>query len=193
MSNINKTTVLVLNRNWQAIDVKSPADALSMMYTDNATGLDVLGKDHMIPYRWKDWVNLPFDSDCDYIKTINGGIKIPKIIVLCNFDKVPIKRPKFSSTGIWNRDDGICQYTGRRLSKNEGNVDHVIPKSRGGRSNWDNCVLSHKDINAKKADRTPEEAGLKLLKKPTTPKHLPISFYIKNKHNIPEWDMFLKV
>ena len=193
MSNINKTTVLVLNRNWQAIDVKSPADALSMMYTDNATGLDVLGKDHMIPYRWKDWVNLPFDSDCDYIKTINGGIKIPKIIVLCNFDKVPIKRPKFSSTGIWNRDNGICQYTGRKLSKNEGNVDHVIPKSRGGRSNWDNCVLSHKDINAKKADRTPEEAGLKLLKKPTTPKHLPISFYIKNKHNIPEWDMFLKV
>ena len=193
MSNINKTTVLVLNRNWQAIDVKSPADALSMMYTDNATGLDVLGKDHMIPYRWKDWVNLPFDSECDYIKTINGGIKIPKIIVLCKFDKVPIKRPKFSSTGIWNRDDGICQYTGRRLSKNEGNVDHVIPKSRGGRSNWDNCVLSHKDINAKKADRTPEEAGLKLLKKPTTPKHLPISFYIKNKHNIPEWDMFLKV
>jgi len=193
MSNIDKTTVLVLNRNWQAIDVKSPADALSMMYTDNATGLDVLGKDHMIPYRWKDWVNLPFDSDCDYIKTINGGIKIPKIIVLCNFDKVPIKRPKFSSTGIWNRDDGICQYTGRRLSKNEGNVDHVIPKSRGGRSNWDNCVLSHKDINAKKADRTPEEAGLKLLKKPTTPKHLPISFYIKNKHNIPEWDIFLKI
>jgi 5-methylcytosine-specific restriction endonuclease McrA len=193
MSNINKTTVLVLNRNWQAIDVKSPADALSMMYTDNATGLDILGKDHMIPYRWKDWVNLPFDSDCDYIKTINGGIKIPKIIVLCNFDKVPIKRPKFSSTGIWNRDNGICQYTGRKLSKNEGNVDHVIPKSRGGRSNWDNCVLSHKDINAKKANRTPEEAGLKLLKKPTTPKHLPISFYIKNKHNIPEWDMFLKV
>ena len=193
MSNINKTTVLVLNRNWQAIDVKSPADALSMMYTDNATGLDILGKDHMIPYRWKDWVNLPFDSDCDYIKTINGGIKIPKIIVLCNFDKVPIKRPKFSSTGIWNRDNGVCQYTGRKLSKNEGNVDHVIPKSRGGRSNWDNCVLSHKDINAKKADRTPEEAGLKLLKKPTTPKHLPISFYIKNKHNIPEWDMFLKV
>lgn len=193
MSNINKTTVLVLNRNWQAIDVKSPADALSMMYTDNATGLDILGKDHMIPYRWKDWVKLPFDSECDYIKTINGGIKIPKIIVLCKFDKVPIKRPKFSLTGIWDRDNGVCQYTGRKLSKNEGNVDHIIPKSRGGRSNWDNCVLSHKDINARKADRTPEEAGLKLLKKPTIPKQLPTTFYIKNKHNIPEWDMFLKI
>lgn len=193
MSNINKTTVLVLNRNWQAIDVKSPADALSMMYTDNATGLDILGKDHMIPYRWKDWVKLPFDSDCDYIKTINGGIKIPKIIVLCKFDKVPIKRPKFSLTGVWDRDNGVCQYTGRKLSKNEGNVDHIIPKSRGGRSNWDNCVLSHKDINARKADRTPEEAGLKLLKKPTVPKQLPTTFYIKNKHNIPEWDIFLKI
>ena len=193
MSNINKTTVLVLNRNWQAIDVKSPADALSMMYTDNATGLDILGKDHMIPYRWKDWVKLPFDSECDYIKTISGGIKIPKIIVLCKFDKVPIKRPKFSLTGVWDRDNGVCQYTGRKLSKNEGNVDHIIPKSRGGRSNWDNCVLSHKDINARKADRTPEEAGLKLLKKPTVPKQLPTTFYIKNKHNIPEWDMFLKI
>lgn len=193
MSNINKTTVLVLNRNWQAIDVKSPADALSMMYTDNATGLDILGKDHMIPYRWKDWVKLPFDSECDYIKTINGGVKIPKIIVLCKFDKVPIKRPKFSLTGVWDRDNGVCQYTGRKLSKNEGNVDHIIPKSRGGRSNWDNCVLSHKDINARKANRTPEEAGLKLLKKPTIPKQLPTTFYIKNKHNIPEWDIFLKV
>jgi 5-methylcytosine-specific restriction endonuclease McrA len=193
MSNINKTTVLVLNRNWQAIDVKSPADALSVMYTDTATGLDILGKDHMIPYRWEDWIKLPFDSKCDYIKTINGSIKIPKIIVLCHFDRVPLKRPKFSSTGIWNRDNSICQYTGKRLSKNEGNVDHIIPKSRGGRSNWDNCVLSHKEINAKKANKTPEEAGLKLLKKPTIPKHLPTTFYIKNKHNIPEWNIFLKI
>jgi len=191
MSHLNRTTVLVLNRNWQAIHVKSPAEALSMMYTDTATGLDILGEDHMIPYRWKDWINLPNDPDSDYVSTVNGDIKIPKIIVLCKFNKVPMKRPKFSLTGVWNRDNGVCQYTGKKLSKNEGNVDHIIPRSRGGKTDWTNCVLAHKEVNAQKANRTPEEAGLKLIKEPFVPRHMPTTFYIKNKHNIKEWDLFL--
>ena len=191
MSNLNRTTVLVLNRNWQAIHVKSPADALSMMYTDNATGLDILGEDQMVPYKWKDWVKLPHDPDSEYVKTINGDIKIPKVIVLCKFNKVPMKRPKFSLSGVWTRDGGICQYTGKKLSKNEGNVDHVMPRSRGGKTDWSNCVLAHKEVNAQKANRTPEEAGLKLIKPPSIPRHMPTTFYIKNKHNIKEWELFL--
>jgi hypothetical protein len=191
MSHLTRTTVLVLNRNWQAIHVKSPAEALSMMYTDSATGLDILGEDQMVPYKWKDWINLPNDPESDYVSTINGNIKIPKVIVLCKFNKVPMKRPKFSLSGIWTRDGGICQYTGKKLSKNEGNVDHVMPRSRGGKTDWSNCVLAHKEVNAQKANRTPEEAGLKLIKPPTIPRHMPTSFYIKNKHNIKEWNMFL--
>jgi len=181
----------VLNRNWQAIHVKSPAEALSMMYTDNATGLDILGEDNMVPYRWKDWINLTKDETSDYVSTVRGEIKIPKVIVLCKFDRVPLKRPKFSLGAVWNRDEGICQYTGKKLSKNEGNVDHIMPRSRGGKTTWDNCVLTHKEVNAKKADRTPEEAGLKLIKKPLAPKYMPSSHYIKNKHNIKEWELFL--
>jgi 5-methylcytosine-specific restriction endonuclease McrA len=191
MSHLNRTTVLVLNRNWQAIHVKSPAEALSMMYTDSATGLDILGEDQMIPYRWKDWIKLPNDIQSEYVKTINGDIKIPKVIVLCKFNKVPMKRPKFSLGGVWNRDGGVCQYTGKKLSKNEGNVDHIMPRSRGGKTDWSNCVLSHKEINAQKANRTPEEAGLKLIKPPSIPRHMPTTFYIKNKHNIKEWELFL--
>jgi len=191
MSHLTRTTVLVLNRNWQAIHVKSPSEALSMMYTDNATGLDIIGEDNMVPYRWKDWVTLPKDESSDYISTIRGDIKIPKVIVLCHFDRVPLKRPKFSLSAVWNRDGGICQYTGKKLSKNEGNVDHVLPRSRGGKTTWDNCVLTHKEVNAKKADRTPEEAGLKLIKKPLAPKYMPSSYYIKNKHKIKEWELFL--
>ena len=84
MSHLNRTTVLVLNRNWQAIHVKSPSEALSMMYTDSATGLDIIGEDNMVPYRWKDWINLPKDETSDYISTIRGEIKIPKVIVLCH-------------------------------------------------------------------------------------------------------------
>ena len=189
---LDKKTVLVLNKNWQAINVKSPAEALSMMYSGNATALNVLGKDQMIPCKWEEWLNLPEDVESEYVSTINFKVKIPKIIVLCSYNKIPVKRPRFSASAIWKRDAGICQYSGKRLTKNDGNIDHVIPRSRGGKSDWTNCVLCHKTINSKKANMTPEEAGIKLIKKPDIPKNLPVTFFIKNKHNVKEWDIFLK-
>lgn len=189
---LSRDTVLVLNRNWQAIHTKTPMEAISMMYCDVATGLNILADDCMVPTKWKDWVSLEINEEDDCIKTVRGNIKIPRIIVLCQYDKVPKKRPRFSTKNIWVRDNGICQYTGKKLTPNEGNIDHCIPKSRGGKTDWHNCVLAHKKVNAKKADLTPEEAGLKLLKKPEAPKELPVTFYIKNKHRIKEWDIFLK-
>lgn len=191
VSSLKKETVLVLNRNWQAIHVKNPAEALSMMYSDAATALDIRGEDDMIPLKWAEWTQLPIGENDHHISTIRGKIKIPKVIVLCKYNQVPRKRPKFSTRAIWERDNGTCQYTGKKLSNNEANIDHVIPKSRGGRTDWLNCVLTHKDVNAKKADRTPEEAGLKLIRTPSAPKDLPSTFYIKNKHNIKEWNIFL--
>lgn len=194
MDHLRKETVLILNRNWQAIHVKSPLEAMTMMYSDSATALDIRGEDHMVPLKWKDWIQLPIENENDdFIQTIRGNIKIPKVLVLCNYDKVPRKRPKFSHKAIWDRDEGKCQYTGRKLTPQEANIDHVIPRSRGGKTSWGNCVLTHKEINSQKADRTPEEAGLKLIKKPQDPKELPSTFYIRNKHNVREWDMFLNL
>ena len=191
MSSLNKDIVLVLNKHWQAINISTPADALSMMYANTATGLDIRGKYDMVPLTWKEWVNLSCSEDDHFVKTIQGNVKIPKIIILCRYDKVPKKRPKITRRGIWIRDQGICQYTGKKINPNEGNIDHVIPKSRGGATDWTNCVLAHKKVNAKKADKTPEEAGLKLIRQPFVPKELPISFYLTNKYNISEWDLFL--
>ena len=192
MGFLYKDIVLVLNKNWQAINVNTPADALASMYTGSAIGLDVKGVDNMIPLKWNEWINLPVNDNDLFVKTINGKIKIPKIIILCNYNKVPKKRPKFTMNGVWSRDNGICQYTGKKLKPNEGNIDHIIPKSRGGKSDWNNCVLSHREVNAFKADKTPEEIGLKLNKTPKNPVSMPISYYIKNTHQIKEWDIFLK-
>lgn len=194
MDHLRKETVLILNRNWQAIHVKSPLEAMTMMYSDTATALDIRGEDHMTPLKWQDWIKLPVeDGKDDFIQTVRGNIKIPKVLVLCNYNKVPRKRPKFSPKAVWDRDEGICQYTGKKLTPQEANIDHVIPRSRGGKTDWSNCVLTHKEVNARKADRTPEEAGLKLIKKPQDPKELPSTFYIRNKHNVREWDMFLNL
>ena len=156
---LSRDTVLVLNRNWQAINTKTPMDAITMMYCDVATGLNIIGEDYMIPLKWNDWILQNIEDSDDYIKTIRGNIKIPKIIVLCQYDKVPKKRPKFSTKNIWVRDGGICQYTGKKLTPNEGNIDHCLPKSRGGKTDWYNCVLAHKKINAKKANRHQRKLG----------------------------------
>ena len=188
---LKRHTVLVLNRCWQAIGIKTPTEAISMMYDGSVTAIDI-NNNQMTPLKWEEWVALPYEEEYLHIHTTSLSIRIPKVIVLCNFDKVPMKRPKFTMKNLWIRDDGICQYSGKKLTSNTGNIDHIIPKSRGGKSTWSNCVLAHKEINAKKADRTPEESGLKLLKVPKEPRNIPISLYIKNKYEIKEWDIFLK-
>ena len=188
---LQKEIVLVLNKNWQAINVKTPLDALSMMFSNAATALRIEGEDNMSPTKWDDWIKLPIKEGDDFVSTVKGNILIPKVIVLARFSDVPRKRPKFTVKNLWDRDEGRCQYTGKKLTPKEGNIDHVIPKSRGGKTNWSNCVLSHKDINAKKGDRTPQEAGLKLIRPIKVPKSMPTTCYIRNYYNISEWKPFL--
>jgi 5-methylcytosine-specific restriction endonuclease McrA len=188
---LERNSVLVLNKSWQAINVKNPLDALSMMFCDAATGLNIEGEDNMTPLRWNDWVKLPHDPHSEYVKTVRGEVKIPKVIVLCKFNQVPRRRLRLTSKNIWERDGGICQYSGKKLTPNEGNIDHNLPKCRGGKTTWSNCVLSHKDINSQKGDKTPVEAGLKLIKQPKEPIAMPTTVYIRNRYNFNEWKPFL--
>jgi 5-methylcytosine-specific restriction endonuclease McrA len=86
---------------------------------------------------------------------------------------------------------GVCQYTGRKLERKEGNIDHVVPRSRGGETSWDNCVLAHRETNSRKGDRLPQEAGLRLRKRPCAPRALPASAFIRNHHDVSDWQHFL--
>lgn len=189
---LHKTTVLVLNRNWQAIDIKTPADAFCMMAAGTATALDIAQGDSMSPTKWPEWLLLPVRDTDNAVLTVHGPVRIPTVLVLARYDKVPKRRPKLSSRGIWDRDGGVCQYTGRKLTRDEGNIDHIMPRSRGGKTSWDNCVLADKRINSRKADRTPEEVGLKLQRKPGTPREMPSTYFIRNVHGVPDWEMFLE-
>jgi 5-methylcytosine-specific restriction endonuclease McrA len=191
MGRLQKNTVLVLNKNWQAINVKTPQDAFCMLATGAATGLDIDGAGNMTPITWEKWVELDVRASDNFIKTVKGNIRIPTVIILCRYNQVPKKRPKFSNKAIWERDNGICQYTGKKLKPGEGNIDHIVPRYKGGQTSWTNCVLSCSKVNAKKGNRTPEEVGLKLIREPFTPKELPTTLYIKNHYSIPEWDYFL--
>ena len=125
------------------------------------------------------------------VNTPRGPVRVPTVIVAANYAKVPLRRPRFGARGIWERDGGVCQYTGRKLAPKEGNIDHVVPRSRGGKTSWDNCVLAHREVNSRKANRLPHEAGLRLRKQPVAPRVVPASVLIRNHHGVRDWEHFL--
>src|SRR5687767_6880536 len=189
---LNKNIVLVLNRNWQAINTRTPADAFCQMATNVATALEIEGDNHIRPVHWDEWITLPIREHDNAVHTVRGAIRVPTIIVALNFAKVPKKRPKLNAKSIRERDANRCQYTGRVLRPDEGSLDHVVPRSRGGQDAWENLVWSCKEVNARKGNRLPHEAGLKLLNIPRAPKELPVSSLIRNPNDIRDWEMFLK-
>jgi 5-methylcytosine-specific restriction endonuclease McrA len=209
MNNIlNKPTVLVLNRNWQAIHVRTPAEAFCMLAANVATALDIAFEEGgasdplrvpcsefrasaVRPVPWDEWITLPVRPQDNAVHTVRGAIRVPTVIVAVNFAQVPKKRPKLSARTVRERDRNQCQYTGRVLRADEGSLDHVVPRSRGGRDTWENLVWACRAVNQQKADRLPHEAGLRLLKPPRAPRELPVSVLIRNAHGIPEWGLFV--
>src|SRR5690242_14064900 len=189
---LNKSIVLVLNRNWQAINVRTPQEAFCMMATNVATGLEVEGEDHIRPVTWDEWITLPIRPQDHAVLTVRGAIRVPTVIVAVNYARVPKKRPKLNARTIRERDGNRCQYTGKLLRPEEGNLDHVLPRSRGGRDTWENLVWADKAVNSRKGDRLPQEAGLKLLSVPKAPREVPVSVMIRNSHGVEEWGLFLK-
>lgn len=139
---LNKTIVLVLNRNWQAINIRTPADAFCQLATNAATALDIESDEHIRPVKWDEWITLPIRESDHAVRTARGAIRVPTVIVAVNFAKVPKKRPKLSAKNIRERDGNRCQYTGVLLRPDEGNLDHVVPRSRGGADTWENLVWS---------------------------------------------------
>jgi 5-methylcytosine-specific restriction endonuclease McrA len=166
-------------------------EAFSMIASGAATALDIETGGHIRPVTWNEWLTLPVRDGDNAIGTVKGAVRVPSVLVLAKFDKVPKKRPKFGVRGIWERDGGVCQYTGRKLRPHEGNIDHVVPLSRGGPTSWDNCVLADRRINSRKGAKLPQEAGLKLLRRPAVPRELPVTLLIRNAHGVRDWEMFL--
>lgn len=190
MSLLHQSVVLVLNRNWQPINTRTPAEAFCQLATGSATALDVSG-DAIRPVTWAEWLTLPVRAGDHAVQTIRGAVRVPSVIVAVNFSRVPKRRPTLNARNIRERDGNRCQYTGRVLGPGEGNLDHVVPRSRGGHDSWDNLVWAAREVNTRKGNRLPQEAGLRLLRSPVAPKEVPVTVLIRNSHGVPEWELFL--
>tara|TARA_R110000787_G_scaffold16774_13_gene52629 strand:- start:5589 stop:6188 length:600 start_codon:yes stop_codon:yes gene_type:complete len=199
MSILDRNIVLKLNAGWKGIHVSSVQSGLGDMFSADSPHmaldmtLDSKGRlDWANPLYWDEWIKLPIRDGDFTIQAAHSLVRCPIIIIAKNYSGMPIKDPKYSKDSIKLRDGNRCQYTGELLTKHESTVDHIIPKFRGGRDSWDNCVTSKKSVNHKKGHQLNSECGLSLLKIPTTPKPMPASEVIRLKGiKHPFWAPFL--
>ena len=163
------TRVLMLNRSYLPIHVTSVRRAFSLLYL----GIAKVVNEQYQTFDFERWSALRVPLDEDSVGMVDRAIRIPRVILLVRYDRVPRRQVRFSRVNIYARDKSTCQYCGKRLPRQQLNLDHVIPRSRGGTSRWDNVVCSCVACNRRKGGRTPQEARMQLLQKPYKPTWTP--------------------
>lgn len=107
------------------------------------------------------------------VHAVSLSIRLPSVIRLLRFVRPRYQEIRFTRYNIYLRDQGRCQYCGRRFHLREVTYDHVLPRARGGMASWENIVTSCRSCNLRKGGRTPEEAGMRLIRVPQKPKWMP--------------------
>lgn len=186
-----KDAIIALNSSPEGKEDKA-AIALDIGYDKKDDGeWDFSKPAYIIPTKWEDWLNLPIRDDLDFaIHTPRLTIRCPIVIISTNYSKIPTKNFRPTTQSIMERDNFTCQYTGKKLPRSKLNLDHILPKDKGGRDTFENLVTCDKEINFKKGNKLNEEAGLKLIRQPRAPLPMPVSALIREaKH--PMWEPFL--
>src|SRR5262245_60578902 len=182
-----KSSVLVLNRHYQPIHVTTVKRAFSLLYLGVARALDR----QMSTFDFESWSALAAEIGDDVIHTTSRAIRVPRVIILQFYDRIPRTKVRFSRLNIYARDNNTCQYCGRHLPRTQLNLDHIVPRSQGGRTTWDNVVCCCVPCNLHKGARTPEQAGVPLLRPAVRPKWTPVFRTPEGKVAYREWRPFL--
>jgi 5-methylcytosine-specific restriction endonuclease McrA len=163
------TSVLVLNRLYQPVHVTSVRRALILLYRGAAKAVDAQYQ----TFDFESWAELSAAVNEESIGTPHKRLRVPRVILLQAYDHLPRARVRFSRLNIYARDRNTCQYCGRKPQRAELNLDHVVPRSRGGVTSWENVVCSCVPCNLRKGGRTPDEAHMKLMRQPIRPRWTP--------------------
>ena len=191
-----ESNVLVLNRHYMAVRVVGARRAFSMLLRELA---------EVIAYEEGTYANYDFHSWCevsqfkrefepdgyDWVATVNLHIAVPKIIRLLFYDRLPRSDVKFNRRNIFARDENRCQYCGKKFPTKELSLDHVVPRSLGGKSLWENVVCACLVCNVKKGGRTPEQAHMSLIRRPVQPRRNPLIRVHLGHQRYQSWKQFL--
>lgn len=181
------TKVLVLNRSFLPVHITSVRRAFTLLYQGVAHAVDAEYR----TFDFESWASLSAAMHDDTVGLVNRVIRVPRVILLLAYDRVPRRQVRFSRINIYARDKSTCQYCGRKFPRSDLNLDHVVPRSQGGLSRWDNVVCSCHTCNHRKGGRTPEQAGMKLLRVPRRPEWTPFMLEAFSLRRYREWVPFL--
>jgi 5-methylcytosine-specific restriction endonuclease McrA len=188
--------VLVLNKHYMAIRIVGARRAFSLLFRQLAEVVS-LEQGKYYNYNFQSWCEVSqfrrtFEPDGhDWVSTVNFYVAVPRIIRLLFYDRLPRNEVKFNRRNIFARDRNRCQYCGRKYPTTELSLDHIIPRSAGGKSVWENIVCACTACNIKKGGRTPQQAGMTLVLKPVKPKHNPLVHIHLGHQRYRSWKQFL--
>jgi len=218
---LDKILCVKLNAAWQPIKVRSVRDAFTDLTSmtpgeeqlavlehraprpaalaiDLSFGLNADGTVNYddplctVPTKWEDWINLLIRDYDLTVTTSHGEVRVPTMLIASNYRDMPEKEYKPNRRTIRDRDKGICQVT-RRFIGDKGNLGHIIPRDRGGKLTFENIAWMDPEVNTRMGNRTPDEAGMPLIRKPYAPKPVPLMVAIARdgaKH--PSWQWVIK-
>ncbi|HID24245.1 MAG TPA: HNH endonuclease [Planctomycetaceae bacterium] len=190
--------VLALNRLYVAVQIITARRALCLLWKGLAEVVSVENGAYMT-YDFQSWREISElkaalnerGQDEDWVQAVDFEIEVPRTIRLLDYDRVPRNVVKFNRRNIFLRDGNRCQYCGKRFASQDLSLDHVIPRSRGGQSTWENIVCACLRCNVRKGGRTPPEAGMKLIRPPKKPSRSPLLTVKLNLRKYASWKNFL--
>ncbi len=173
------SSVLVLNRFYMAVRVVTVRRSLTLLYRDCAEVI-TLENDRYASYDFPSWqeisqlTSLEKQPDEDYLQAVGFELLAPRIIRLTRFDRIPMPAVRFNRRNLFARDKHTCQYCGQEKPAGQLSLDHVVPRSHGGQTTWENIVCSCLRCNSRKGGRTPQQARMQLLSNPCKPRLNPL-------------------
>ncbi|MCA9126374.1 MAG: HNH endonuclease [Planctomycetales bacterium] len=197
MGDALECSVLVLNRFYMAVRVINARRAMTLLYRGCAEVITV-EDDRYSNYDFNAWCELSQllalekQPDEDYIRAVNFEVQVPRILRLTRYDKLPRLTIRFNRKTLFARDGHQCQYCGQARPASQLSLDHVIPRSHGGRTTWENIVCSCLQCNSRKGGRTPAQAGMKLLNKPIKPASNPTIAVAMGEARYEIWKSFVQ-
>ena len=194
-----QSNVLALNRMYLAIHVISVRRAFCLLCKGMAEVVNIEDGSYMT-YDFDGWreiselrIALEEQQESeDWLSAVNFPIQVPRVVRLLNYDRIPKSPVKFSRRNIFLRDENRCQYCEKKFSTHHLSLDHVIPRSRGGETSWENIVCACRKCNVRKGGRTPLEAGMALRSTPAKPKRNPILSHQLGTKKYACWNNFVR-
>lgn len=189
-------SVLLLNRLYMAVRVVNAKRALTLLYRNLCEVVHV-EEGQFLSYDFSDWVEVSqakaaFEPErYEWIHTVRFQVAVPKVIRLLGYDRLPRVDVKLNRRNLFARDHSTCQYCGKRYPTSELSVDHVVPRSQGGRTSWENVVCACVRCNVRKGGRTPEQAHIHLISKPRRPRRSPVLTIKLSESKYASWKQFV--